>query len=142
MLALSSGLLAAVSPKSRRRLSASDAQSGRRDGRLFQRPPEQTPANALVTNYNLIEMEVIHDPFENRRTRENYVGASWLKSGQFLALRQRQGAEFRDRGHHVVVREMMPMHDLRIVSGESKRHRANRRNRPRQLKRLRNALHY
>src|SRR5271168_3177010 len=125
---MASGSPASIASRQSARSRAESAWRGRE---LLQCAPEQPPADTLITDHDLVEAEVVRDSFENRRTREDYVGASWLEPWQFLALCQRQSAGFRNRGHHAVMREMMPMHDLRIVSSESKSGRANGRNRPR-----------
>src|ERR1700737_1503835 len=58
--------------------------------------PDQAPTYTLVADDYFCQPEMPHDSFEDRGTREDYVGAPGLDTRQLLSLFERHRAQKRD----------------------------------------------
>jgi hypothetical protein len=67
----------------------------------FEFAPDQAPTYTLVADDYFCQPEVPHDSFENRGTREDYVGAPRLDTRQFLSFFEWHRAQKPDRSQHL-----------------------------------------
>ena len=56
-----------------------------------------------------------HHSLHDRAAGEDYVGAAFVEAGQLFALGKRHRAELEQRADDFIVRQVMAVHELRVI---------------------------